>query len=121
MFWNVIGSVFQYACILLAIDTPAASVHIATTFKGLENIVKAADTVLTREALSMARHLLSLNIAKKRKEVAQLEAVESTYQSFPTHSESETNIAIPDMDWGMDWDQVFIEPYLSILGQDFHL
>lgn len=121
LFWNVIGSVFQYACILLAIDTPAASVHIATTFKGLENIVKAADTVLTREALSMARHLLSLNIAKKRKEVAQLEAIESNYQLFPTHSESETNIAIPDMDWGMDWDQVFIEPYLSILGQDFHL
>lgn len=121
LFWNVIGSVFQYACILLAIDTPVASLHIAATFKGLENVVRAADTALTREALSMARHLLSLNIAKKRKELAQLEAIEGSYHFFPAHSESETNIAIPDMDWGMDWDQIFIEPYLSVLSQDFQL
>ena len=70
LLWNVIGSVFQYTCILLAIDTPAASAHIGAAFKGLENLVKAADTGLTREALSMARHLLSLNMAKKRKELA---------------------------------------------------
>lgn len=120
LFWNVIGSVFQYACILLAIDTPAASPHIGTTFKGLENVVKAADTGLTREALSMARHLLSLNIAKKRKELAQLEAIETSYQFYPALPVSETNIAVPDMDW-VDWDQVFIEPYLSMLVPDIQL
>jgi hypothetical protein len=121
LFWNVIGSVFQYACILLAIDTPAASVHIGTTFKGLENIVKAADTGLTREALSMARHLVSLNIAKKRKELAQLEAIEANYQFLPAQAEPENNTAVLDTDWGMDWDQIFIEPYLSILDPDFQL
>ncbi|PCH01558.1 Transcription factor [Penicillium occitanis (nom. inval.)] len=120
LFWNVIGSVFQYACILLAIDTPSASVHISTTLKGLENIVKAADTVLTREALSMARHLLSLNIAKKRKELAHLEAIESNYQFFPEHPGPESNTAVPDMDW-VNWDQIFIEPYLSMLGPDMQL
>ncbi|KAJ5605730.1 C6 zinc finger domain protein [Penicillium lagena] len=119
LFWNVIGSVFQYACILLAIDTPAASVHIDAAFKGLENLVKAADTGLTREALSMARHLLTLNMAKKRKELAQLEAVEASYQFFPAASES--NTAVPDMDWELDWDQFFIEPYLSMLGPDIQL
>lgn len=120
LFWNVIGSVFQYACILLAIDTPAASVHIGTTFKGLENIVKAADTGLTREALSMARHLLSLNIAKKRKELAQLEAIETNYQFFPAQSVSDTSTAVPDMDW-VNWDQIFIEPYLPMFGPDIQL
>ncbi|KAE8555902.1 hypothetical protein EYB25_000600 [Talaromyces marneffei] len=121
LFWNVISSVFQYACILLAIDTPAASGHINVTFKSLENLVKAADTELTREALSMARHLLSLNIAKKRKELAQLEAIETNYQYFPGQRESETNITVPETNWELDWDQIFIEPYLSMLGPDIQL
>ncbi|KZF26453.1 C6 zinc finger domain protein [Xylona heveae TC161] len=121
LFWNIIGSVFQYACILLAIDTPTASVHIDTAFKGLENLVKSADTALTREALSMARHLLSLNMAKKRKELAQLEAVEANYQFFSAQPASEANTAVPDMNWEVDWDQFFIEPYLSMLGPDLQL
>ncbi|KAH7141691.1 C6 zinc finger domain protein [Dactylonectria macrodidyma] len=118
LFWNVIGSVFQYACVLLAIDTPAASVHIAAAFKGLESLVKAADTGLTREALSMARHLLSLNTAKKRKELAQLEAVEAGYQSFHVQPDSDANTAVPDMGWGIDWEQFLVEPYLSMFGPD---
>ncbi|CRL22001.1 Fungal transcriptional regulatory protein, N-terminal [Penicillium camemberti] len=121
LFWNVIGGVFQYACILLAIDTPAASVHIAAAFKGLENLVKAADTGMTRRALSMARHLLSLNMAKKRRELAQLEAVEASYESFQAQPEPEANTGVPDMGWGDDWDQFLIEPYLSMLGPDIQL
>ncbi|KAL2865896.1 C6 zinc finger domain protein [Aspergillus lucknowensis] len=121
LFWNVIGSVFQYACILLAINTPAASVHIGAAFRGLENLVKAAETKLTREALSVARHLLSLSIAKKRKELAQLEAVEEKYQSFPVQVASEANTAAPDVEWEVDWDQFFMEPYLSMLGPDIQL
>ncbi|KKK16844.1 hypothetical protein P175DRAFT_0497796 [Aspergillus ochraceoroseus IBT 24754] len=121
LFWNVIGSVFQYTCILLAIDTPAASAHIGAAFKGLENLVKAADTGLTREALSMARHLLGLNMAKKRKELAQLEAVEAGYEFFQAPPASEANIAVPDVDWEVDWDKFFIEPYLPMLGPDVQL
>ena len=121
LFWNVIGSVFQYTCILLAIDTPAAFAHVSTAFKGLESLVKAADTKLTREALSIARHLLSLRMAKKRTELAQLEAVEAGYELFQTPPVSEANNVIPDMNWEVDWDQFFIEPYLSMLGSDVQL
>ncbi|KAJ5570298.1 C6 zinc finger domain protein [Penicillium hispanicum] len=121
LFWNVIGSVFQYTCILLAIDTPAASAHIGIAFKGLENLVKAADTGLTREALSIARHLLSLHVAKKRKELAQLEAVEAGYEFFQAPPTPEANTAVPDMVWDVDWDQFFIEPYLPMLGPDVQL
>ncbi|KFZ14990.1 hypothetical protein V502_05820 [Pseudogymnoascus sp. VKM F-4520 (FW-2644)] len=116
LFWNVIGSVFHYTCVLLAIDTPASSVHIAAAFRGLENLVQAADTGLTREALSIARHLLSLNVARKRKELAQLEAVDGSCQSFQAHQESETNTALPNVDWGLDWDQFLFEPYISMLS-----
>ncbi|KAH8670590.1 C6 zinc finger domain protein [Ilyonectria robusta] len=118
LFWNVIGSVFQYTCVLLAIDKPAASVHIAAAFKGLENIVNAADTKPTREALSMARHLLSLHTEKKRKELAQLEAVNAGYQFFQVQPDSEANTDAPDMGWGIDWEQFLAEPYLSMFGPD---
>ncbi|KAJ5942182.1 hypothetical protein N7516_002350 [Penicillium verrucosum] len=114
LLWNVIGSVFQYACILLAIDTPASSAHIPTAFKTLENLARATDTTLTRQALSIARHLLSLNIAKKRKELLQLEAVEAGYEAFQT-PEPEPNTAVPDLvGWGVDWDQFLVEPDLSM-------
>ncbi|KAL4817031.1 C6 zinc finger domain protein [Aspergillus spinulosporus] len=121
LFWNVIGSVFQYACILLAIDTPAASAHVGPAFKCLENLVKIVGTKLTREALSMARHLLNLSMAKKRKELAQLAAVEANYQFFPAQPASETTTAVPDMTGEVDWDQFFIEPFLSMVGPDIHL
>jgi hypothetical protein len=121
LLWNVIGSVFQYACILLAIDTPTSSAHIPAAFQGLESLVKAVDTGLTRQALSIARHLLSLSIAKKRKELIQLEAVEAGYEPFQTQPEPEDNTALPETVWGVDWDQFLIEPYLSFLGPDIQL
>ncbi|KAJ4266275.1 hypothetical protein NW762_004259 [Fusarium torreyae] len=121
LFWNVIGSVFQYTCVLLAMDTPVASVHVAAAFKGLENLVMAADTGPTREALSMARHLLSLHTTKKRKELAQLEGVEAGYQFPQVQPDLETNNAVPDMDWGVDWEHFLVEPYLSMFGPDVHL
>lgn len=112
LFWNVIGSIFQYACVLLAMDTPEASSHIAAAFEGLENLVKVANTELTRAALSMARHLLSLYITRKRKELVRLENIEL---------DSMANTAMPDLDWGMDWEQFLVEPYLSMLGPDGQL
>lgn len=118
LFWNVIGSVFQYTCVLLAMDTPAASSHIAAAFKGLENLVKAADTSLTREALSIAQHLLSLNTAKKRKELTQLESLEASCQFLPAQPESEATSALVDTSWELDWDQFFLEPWLPMLSGD---
>ncbi|KAJ5675040.1 uncharacterized protein N7477_004974 [Penicillium maclennaniae] len=121
LLWNVIGSVFQYTCVLLAIDTPASSAHIPAAFKGLEHLVGAVDTRLTRQALSIARHLLSLNIAKKRKELIQLEAVEAGYEPLQAQPEPEANPALPDIGWGVDWDQFFVEPYQSIFGPEIQL
>ncbi|KAJ5380670.1 uncharacterized protein N7496_003098 [Penicillium cataractarum] len=121
LLWNVIGSVFQYICVLLAINTSASSAHIPTAFKGLENLVTAADTGLTRQALSIARYLLSLSIAKKRKELSQLESVEVEYETSQEQPGPEVNDTLPEIGWGMDWDQFLIEPYLSIIGPDMQL
>ncbi|KAJ4146877.1 hypothetical protein LMH87_001436 [Akanthomyces muscarius] len=88
MFWNVIGSVFQYTCVLLAMATLTANAHISKAFESLGKLVRATDTGLTREALSMARRLLSLNTAKKRRE---LEMLEASYQDSPPQPEPTAN------------------------------
>lgn len=121
LFWNVIGSVFQYACVLLALDTAAASSRIASAFKSLETLANAANTRLTRETLSMAKHLLSLHLAKKRKELAELEAVEKSCLSVEMEQTPPSNSNRQDFDWGVDWDQFLIEPYLSTLGPEAQL
>ncbi|OAQ98269.1 hypothetical protein LLEC1_08093 [Akanthomyces lecanii] len=117
MFWNVIGSVFQYTCVLLAMDTPASNAHVSRAFESLGNLVHAADTGLTREALSMARRLLSLSTAKKRQELEMLEAVEASYQDSPPQPEPPAGPS-EELAWDMDWDQFLVEPYLTMFGFD---
>ena len=116
LFWNVIGSVFQYACVLLAMDTPTALAHIGAAFKGLESLVAAADTRITREALAIAQHLLSLSMAKKRKELAQLESFEANFQSQQAEPAPEVTVNFPDTGWELDWDQFFLDPSLSLFN-----
>ncbi|OQE29776.1 hypothetical protein PENSTE_c002G07159 [Penicillium steckii] len=116
LLWNVIGSVFQYTCILLAIDTPFALSQIGAAFRGLESLVKAADTLLTREALAIARRLFNLSMAKKRRELSQLEAVEKDLGFEEMSPTPEANIALPSLDLEIDWDQFLIDPYFSMLG-----
>lgn len=121
LFWNVIGSVFQYICVLLAIDSYAASTQIRNALKCLEHIVQVADTRLTREALSMARHLLSLHTEKKRRELDQLDAIEADHQPLNASPDSLENMEIPEMAWDADWEQFLFDPFLSTLGQDMLL
>lgn len=121
--WNVIGSIFQYICVLLAIDTSASSIHIPAALKALENLVRETNTALTRQALSIAQHLFSLNVAKKRNDLMRLEAVEAGFESFQAQPgpEPPANAAFSDLDWGLDWDQLLAEPYLSIFGPEIQL
>ncbi|KAL4907848.1 hypothetical protein BDW74DRAFT_189258 [Aspergillus multicolor] len=126
LFWNVIGSVFQYACILLAVDTPVASAHIGAVLRGLEDLVQVADTPLTREALSMARHLLSLSKAKKRRELEVLEGVEAGYSFFPGQGREVVEVgmdavSVLDVDGELNWDQFFIEPFFALPWPDVQM
>ncbi|KAF2169464.1 hypothetical protein M409DRAFT_65118 [Zasmidium cellare ATCC 36951] len=123
-FWNIIGSVFHYACILLAIDTPKASAQIPSAFKALQNLVMAADTKSTRDAFSMIQHLLDLHLERKRKEFAQLEPVHSSYQSIqaqPEQPDADAILNLPEFGYGIDWDQFLLEPYLPLLGSEVQI
>lgn len=118
LFWNVIGSVFQYICVLLAIDSHSSCTHIGPAFKCLVSIVRVADTKLTREALDMARRLLNLHTARKREELSQLEAIETDSGSSEVSLNSLESIETPEIEWDADWEQFLFDPFLSTLGQD---
>lgn len=73
--WNVVGSVFQFACALLVLDSPTSCERLAETMDTLELIVDHLDTHLAKEALSTARQLVHASLNKKRKGVEVLERI----------------------------------------------
>ncbi|KAH7032568.1 uncharacterized protein B0I36DRAFT_319619 [Microdochium trichocladiopsis] len=116
VFWNVIGSVFHCISVLLAIDTPAAMAHLPVAVGRLEDISKVAHAHLAREALSMAKHLLSLKMARKRAELAQLESIGASAQMTAAGTSVDAAHADNlDMGLDVDWDQFLVEPYLWML------
>ena len=76
--WNVVGSVFQFACALLVMDTPASCEKLAETMDSLELVVDQFQTHLAKEALSTARQLVRASLDKKRKGVEALERIVGT-------------------------------------------
>ncbi|KAJ5935517.1 hypothetical protein N7466_005064 [Penicillium verhagenii] len=86
--WNVIGTVFQFACSLLVMDTVASCEKLSETMDTLEFIVDCFNTHLAKEALSTARQLVKASLDKKRKGMEALERIVGT--STPENNTSGT-------------------------------
>ncbi|RAL10920.1 putative C6 transcription factor [Aspergillus homomorphus CBS 101889] len=71
--WNVLGTVFQFACVLLALDTPESLAQIPRALETLERISDQLNTHLATEALSTIRQLVRASIDKKRQGIEHLE------------------------------------------------
>ncbi|KAJ5281097.1 C6 transcription factor [Penicillium angulare] len=76
--WNVVGSVFQFACVLIVMDTPASCEKLSEAMDTLQIIVDRFQTHLAREALSTARQLVKAFLDKKRRGVETLERIVGT-------------------------------------------
>jgi hypothetical protein len=75
--WNVLCTVFQYVCVLLAIDTTDSLAQVATNMCTLENIAGLLNTHVSTEAVNTLKILLRDSMKKKRHEVQLLEAADS--------------------------------------------
>lgn len=71
--WNIVGTVFQFACALLVMDTNASCVKLSDTMDALEFIVNHFNTHLAKEALSTIHQLARASLNKKRESVEALE------------------------------------------------
>lgn len=117
--FNALGATFQYTCVLIAIDKPAASACVPRALQVLESFVKVVDTPATREALLTARLLLRDATGKKKRELTILEAVDVS-ENIDEPMRMDMNMLPPDdaMDFGVNWDQVFDSSYASWLESD---
>ncbi|RAH47941.1 putative C6 transcription factor [Aspergillus brunneoviolaceus CBS 621.78] len=71
--WNVLGTVFQFACVLLALDTPDSLAVIPQAMETLQSISDRLNTHLSTEALATVRQLVRASVNKKRKGIDHLE------------------------------------------------
>jgi hypothetical protein len=74
--WNVICSVFQYVCVLLALDTSESLSNVSSAMGALDKIASDLNTHMAKEAANTAKVLLRDSMRKKRREVELLEAAD---------------------------------------------
>jgi len=91
--WNVIGTVFQFSCALLVMDTPTSCEKLVETMDNLEMIVDHLKTHLAKEALTTARQLVRASLDKKRRGVEALERI--ARDTSPDPAIGETNYHLP--------------------------
>jgi hypothetical protein len=84
--WNTVGSVFQYICVLLAIDSSESLAAMPEAMETLETISKHLKTHLADEALSTAKLLVRSMTEKKKKEAAILERTTGKIGQITTSS-----------------------------------
>ncbi|KAH7319183.1 hypothetical protein BKA65DRAFT_609142 [Rhexocercosporidium sp. MPI-PUGE-AT-0058] len=74
--WNVLCTVFQYVCVLLALDTADSLSNVANAMGILENIARLLGTHMAQEAVNTAKVLLRDSMRKKRLELGMLEVAD---------------------------------------------
>ena len=107
--WNVTSSVFQFVCVLLAIDTTDSLSNVSSAMDTLEKISQILGTHIALEAVTTAKILLRDSTMKKKKEVALLEG-------------ADTNNSMVGADTAVDIDwNAFLDPNFSsnFITQDF--
>lgn len=87
--WNVVGTVFQFACSLLVMDTVSSCERLSETMDTLELIVDRFNTHLAKEALCTARQLVKASLEKKRKGMEALERIVGTSAPETTAPDTE--------------------------------
>ncbi|EED22231.1 C6 transcription factor, putative [Talaromyces stipitatus ATCC 10500] len=83
--WNTLGTVFQFICVLLAIDSSESLATIPEAMETLTTIAKHLKTHLADEALGTARLLVRSMTDKKRREAAILDKTTNP-DSYSAHS-----------------------------------
>ncbi|KAL6790657.1 N-terminal binuclear Zn cluster-containing protein [Trichoderma sp. SZMC 28012] len=104
--WNVLGTTFQFFCVLLAIDNRDSLTQVSWVMPKLERIVEILNTHMAAEALDTAKTLMRDALAKKNQEIALLEA--SNGNGFP----------FPHRELTPDWDTM-LNPYYIVGGFTF--
>ncbi|KAN0093668.1 Fungal specific transcription factor domain containing protein [Hyaloscypha variabilis] len=114
--WNVLCTVFQYVCVLLAIDTSESLAQVQNAMCTLENIAGQLQTHVSTEAVNTLKILLRDSMTKKKQQVQLLEAADSDLAAnMGTEAGEMVNVDI-------NWDALLDPWYVpTLLPQEFSI
>jgi hypothetical protein len=98
--WNVLGTTFQFFCVLLAIDNYESLAQISWVHSKLQEVYQKFETRMGLEALEAAATLRKALLSKKRQEIALLAPDDQVYAPFP------------ERELTPDWD-IVLNPYYT--------
>ncbi|KAL6874622.1 N-terminal binuclear Zn cluster-containing protein [Trichoderma longibrachiatum] len=104
--WNVLGTTFQFFCVLLAIDNRDSLTQVSWVLSRLDGIVQILNTHMAFEAFETAKTLMRDLLVKKRQEVALLEMSEGS------------DIPFSNRELTPDWDMM-LNPFYAVGGFNF--
>ncbi|TFA99034.1 Protein RDR1 [Trichoderma ghanense] len=104
--WNVLGTTFQFFCVLLAIDNRDSLTQVSWVLSRLDGIVQILNTHMAFEAFETAKTLMRDLLVKKRQEVALLEMSEGS------------DIPFSNRELTPDWDMM-LNPFYTVGGFNF--
>ncbi|KAL1867372.1 hypothetical protein Plec18167_008643 [Paecilomyces lecythidis] len=116
--WNVISTIFQFLCVLLAIDSTESIASVPAAMETLEIITTRLDTHLANEAVNTARLLVCASLEKKKKGISILERVAVVPDVVDNASSAEQRWMFDETDWDL-----FLQPppATQFLDGDFQL
>ncbi|KAL2006530.1 hypothetical protein VTN00DRAFT_9198 [Thermoascus crustaceus] len=114
--WNVIGTVFQFVCVLLTIDTTESLANIPEAMETLEMITQNLNTHLANEAINTARLLVCASVEKKRKGIAILEGIGGV-PALDNATGLENQWLLDET----DWDAFLRPPATQFINMNFQL
>ncbi|KAL7930382.1 N-terminal binuclear Zn cluster-containing protein [Trichoderma chlorosporum] len=94
--WNVLGTTFQFLCVLLAINNRDSLTKVSWVLSKLERIVQILHTHMATEALDTAKTLIRDALAKKKLEIGLLEVLGGNVIPLPSRG------LTPDWDTMLD-------------------
>lgn len=110
--WNIIGTVFHFVCVLLSINTNETLQAVADALQTLDQVAQQLDTHLAREAIQTAGLLVRASLDQRQKALQNLE--------YATTLVSSQGGPPPDLSFVNDDWNVFLQPFDELpLPDDF--
>lgn len=113
--WNVLCTVFQYVCVLLALDTADSLSNVANAMSVLEKIARLLGTHMAQEAVNTAKILVRDSMRKKRLELGMLEITDADSGEGGVNGGGAGQEDLDGLD--MNWDMLLDPWYMSNFQQ----
>ncbi|KAL7922772.1 hypothetical protein ACQKWADRAFT_68872 [Trichoderma austrokoningii] len=104
--WNVLGTTFQFFCVLLAIDNYESLAQVSWVHTKLREVYQRFETRMGSEALDAAATLRKALLTKKQQEINMLTPEDQVFAPFA------------EREFTPDWD-VVLNPYYTTGGFNF--